>query len=62
MKLDFKSISNFKPCVIAETACGHDGNLKKLIKLIDIASEAGSEAEEDTSTLHHFCSLRVQSY
>ena len=44
MKLDFKSISNFKPCVIAETACGHDGNLKKLIKLIDIASEAGSQA------------------
>ena len=44
MKLDFKSISNFKPCVIAETACGHDGNLEKLIELINIASEVGSQA------------------
>jgi len=44
MKLDFKNMSNFKPCVIAETACGHDGNLKKLIELIDIASEASVQA------------------
>ena len=44
MKLDFKNMSNFKPCVIAETACGHDGNLKKLIELIDIVSEASVQA------------------
>ena len=44
IKIDFKNISNFEPCVIAETACGHDGNLKKLIELINIASQANSPA------------------
>jgi len=44
MEFNFKRLSNFNPCVITETACGHDGNLEKLIELIDIASEAGAKA------------------
>ena len=31
------------PCIIAETACGHDGNFKKLQTLINIAKKSGSK-------------------
>ena len=44
MKISFQKLRNFNPCVIAETACGHDGSLNKLKKLIDIASEAKAKA------------------
>ncbi len=43
MSLNFKNISNYNPCMIAETACGHDGNLNKLKKLISIAKKAGAK-------------------
>ncbi len=41
MKINYKNLSNFNPCVIAETACGHDGSLTKLKTLIKIAKESG---------------------
>ena len=40
MKIDFEKIDCSNPCVIAETACGHDGSYKKLIKLIKIAKRS----------------------
>ena len=30
MKLNFEDLTNYNPSIIAETACGHDGNYKKL--------------------------------
>lgn len=43
MNINFEKITNFNPCVIAETACGHDGSLKKLKELIDIAKNSGTK-------------------
>ena len=43
MKLDFKNMSNFKPCVIAETACGHEGDINKLEELIDCVSDSQAQ-------------------
>jgi spore coat polysaccharide biosynthesis protein SpsF (cytidylyltransferase family)/sialic acid synthase SpsE len=40
--MNFYRASNFNPCIIAETACGHDGSLKKLKRLIEIAKQSGS--------------------
>ena len=39
----YNKISHFNPCVISETACGHDGSFKKLKKLIEIAYQSGSK-------------------
>ena len=44
MKISFKNLSNYNPSIIAETACGHDGNYKKLTRLIDIAKKSGATA------------------
>ena len=44
MKLNFENLTNYNPSIIAETACGHDGNYKKLKRLIDIAKKSGATA------------------
>ena len=44
MKINFENLSNYNPSIIAETACGHDGNYKKLTRLIDIAKKSGATA------------------
>ena len=43
MIINFNKLSNFDPCIIAEMACGHDGNFKKLKKLIEIAKKSGTK-------------------
>lgn len=44
MKIDFDKLSNFNPCIIAETACGHNGDFKKLKTLIEIAKKSEAKA------------------
>ena len=44
MKIEFKKIKQNNPLLIAETACGHNGDIKKLIKLINIAKNSGIKA------------------
>lgn len=44
MKINFDKITNYNPCLIAETACGHDGSFVKLKKLILIAKNSGAKA------------------
>ena len=44
MIINFNKLSSFNPCIIAETACGHDGNFNKLKTLIEIAKKSGSKA------------------
>ena len=44
MTLKFENITQQNPLLIAETACGHNGNIKILYKLIKIAKNSGIKA------------------
>ncbi len=41
MKINYKEITNHNPLIIGETACGHNGKLENLKKLILICKRAG---------------------
>lgn len=41
MKINYKEISNHNPLIIGETACGHNGRVENLKKLILICKKAG---------------------
>ena len=41
MKINYKEISNHNPLIIGETACGHNGRVENLKKLILICKKSG---------------------
>lgn len=41
MKINYKDITNYNPLIIGETACGHNGKLENLKKLILICKKSG---------------------
>ena len=41
MKIKYKDINNHNPLIIGETACGHNGKIENLKKLILIGKKAG---------------------
>jgi len=42
--LKFENLRPENGYVIAETACGHEGDIKKLVQLIDCAAEGGAQS------------------